>query len=104
MEIVSYIVDGELSHQDSKGNCETLGRGSVQFMSAGTGIYHSEMNKNETKPVRFIQIWVQPDKRGYKPNYGSQTYDPEERHNKLLQVISNKTVASGKLIGYAFHN
>jgi redox-sensitive bicupin YhaK (pirin superfamily) len=99
MEIVSYIVDGELSHQDSNGNSETLGRGSIQYMSAGTGIYHSEMNKHENKPVRFIQIWIQPDRKGYKPNYGSKTYLPEERHNKLLHVISNKAASNEKLIG-----
>ena len=94
MEIVSYVVDGELTHQDSKGNKETLGRGSTQYMSAGTGIYHSEMNNNPSKPVRFIQLWVVPDKRGYQPRYGSRTYDPEERHNKLLQIISDTKTAT----------
>ncbi|KAJ9445657.1 putative quercetin 2 [Diplonema papillatum] len=70
MEIVTYIVEGELTHQDSNGNAESLGRGSVQFMSAGTGVYHSEAN-NGDKPCRFIQAWITPRSRGSPPNYGS---------------------------------
>ncbi len=101
MEIVSYIVDGELTHQDSRGNQETLGRGSVQYMSAGTGIYHSEMNNHKTKPVRFIQIWIRPDKKGYAPNYGSKVFDAEARKNKFLHIITNKADAASndQLIG-----
>ena len=78
---------------------ETLTRGSVQYMSAGTGITHSEMNNHETDIVRLIQIWIKPDQRGYAPNYGSKTYDPEERHNKLLHIISSKASANEKIIG-----
>jgi quercetin 2,3-dioxygenase len=70
MEIVTYIVDGKLTHQDSKGNKESLGRGSVQFMTAGTGIRHSEFNHDD-KPLRFIQTWINPRTFGLKPNYGS---------------------------------
>jgi redox-sensitive bicupin YhaK (pirin superfamily) len=111
MEIVSYVVNGELTHKDSTGNTcqfrllihsghmESLNSGSVQYMSAGTGIMHSEMNNHESKSVRFIQIWIKPDQRGYAPNYGSKTYDPEDRHNKLLQLISKKANASDKIIG-----
>lgn len=70
MEIITYIVDGELEHRDSMGNGETLGRGSIQFMTAGTGIRHSEFN-NGDKPLRFIQTWIVPRRDGLAPNYGS---------------------------------
>mmetsp|Transcript_17596 Transcript_17596/g.44463 ORF Transcript_17596/g.44463 Transcript_17596/m.44463 type:complete len:273 (+) Transcript_17596:225-1043(+) len=71
MEIVTYIVNGELSHADSMGTEETLGRGSIQFMTAGTGVQHSEHNRHPSNPLRFIQMWVIPATRGLKPNYGS---------------------------------
>jgi hypothetical protein len=63
-EIFSYVIDGELSHADSMGNKEALPRGSVQYMSAGTGVTHSEMNAHPTETVRFLQIWLMPDARG----------------------------------------
>ena len=69
MEIVTYIVNGKLSHEDSTGTCQSLGRGSIQFMSAGTGIRHSEFNHTD-KPLRFIQTWIFPERRGLAPNYG----------------------------------
>jgi len=71
MEIVTYIVNGALTHQDSMGTKETLGRGSIQFMSAGTGVRHSEANASNDSPLRFIQIWIVPRDRGGEPNYGS---------------------------------
>eukprot|EP00189_Rhodosorus_marinus_P013754 CAMPEP_0184740962 /NCGR_PEP_ID=MMETSP0315-20130426/4040_1 /TAXON_ID=101924 /ORGANISM="Rhodosorus marinus, Strain UTEX LB 2760" /LENGTH=268 /DNA_ID=CAMNT_0027211027 /DNA_START=53 /DNA_END=859 /DNA_ORIENTATION=+ len=71
MEIVTYVVDGELTHKDSMGTSESLGRGSVQFMTAGTGVMHSEYNDDDKNPLRFIQMWILPRKRGLKPNYGS---------------------------------
>eukprot|EP00667_Euglena_gracilis_P012344 EG_transcript_12670 len=70
MEIVTYVVEGQLTHQDSMGQKETLGAGSVQFMTAGTGVRHSEHNWS-AEPLRFIQIWINPRSRGLKPNYGS---------------------------------
>lgn len=70
MEIVTYVVEGSLWHKDNKGNSESLGRGSVQFMSAGTGVTHSEANKG-SKPLRFVQSWIVPRKRGLTPSYGS---------------------------------
>jgi len=71
MEIITFVVEGELTHTDSMGTSETLGRGSVQFMTAGHGVRHSEHNLNKTAPLRFIQSWVVPRKRGLEPNYGS---------------------------------
>lgn len=89
MEIISYVVNGELTHGDSMGNKSTLNRGHVQYMSAGTGVYHSEHNLGENV-ARFLQIWIYPDKTGYKPNYGDYRFPWEERKNKWLHIVSNK--------------
>ena len=89
MEIVSYVIDGELTHGDSMGNKRTLYRGQVQYMSAGTGVLHSEYNYGD-KPGRFLQIWVLPNKNGYEPNYGDYLFDWEERKNKWLHFVSSK--------------
>ena len=70
MEILTYIVEGKLTHQDNTGSKESLGRGSIQFMTAGTGIRHSEFNHQDT-PLRFVQVWIMPRSRGLPPKYGS---------------------------------
>lgn len=89
MEIVTYVVNGELTHGDSMGNKNTLSRGHVQYMSAGTGVWHSEHNLgNET--LRFLQIWIIPDKKGYEPNYGDYRYNWDDRKNKWLNIVSTK--------------
>jgi redox-sensitive bicupin YhaK (pirin superfamily) len=87
MEIISYVLNGEITHQDSMGNKRTLGRGDVQYMSAGTGVLHSEYNISD-KELRFFQIWIIPDKLGLKPNYGDMKFEPEDRENKLLHLVS----------------
>jgi redox-sensitive bicupin YhaK (pirin superfamily) len=74
MEIVTYVVEGSLTHQDSMGTEESLGRGSVQFMTAGKGVMHSEFNMSREKGLRFIQTWIAPRMNGLEPNYGS--FDP----------------------------
>lgn len=74
MEIITYIVQGKLTHKDSMGTEETLGRGSVQFMTAGRGVRHSEYNLEKDSGLRFIQTWVTPRKNGLDPKYGS--FDP----------------------------
>lgn len=89
MEIISYVVDGELSHADSMGNLKTLYRGQVQYMSAGTGVYHSELNHGD-ETCRLLQIWVIPDKRGHSPNYGEFRFDWSEREDKWLHLVSDK--------------
>lgn len=89
MEIISYVVDGELTHGDSMGNKNTIGRGAVQYMSAGTGVYHSEHNLG-TKLSRFLQIWIFPDKQGYKPTYGDFEFSWDDRKNKWLHMVSGK--------------
>ncbi|GIM07420.1 hypothetical protein Vretimale_11516 [Volvox reticuliferus] len=85
-EIFSYVVAGQLSHADSMGNKEALPRGCVQYMSAGTGVVHSEMNEG-SETCRFLQLWITPDRRGHKPQYGSSVYDKADRHNRLLQIL-----------------
>lgn len=89
MEIISYVVNGDLTHADSMGNKNTITRGHVQFMSAGTGVYHSEHNLGK-EILRFLQIWIFPDKQGYKPNYGDYRFNWDDRHNKWLHMVSIK--------------
>jgi quercetin 2,3-dioxygenase len=89
MEIISYVVKGELTHGDNMGNKKTLQRGEVQYMSAGTGVYHSEHNLGNDV-ARFLQIWIFPDKSGHKPNYGDYIFQWEERKNKWLHMVSSK--------------
>lgn len=88
MEIISYVVKGELTHGDSMGNKGNLKRGDVQYMSAGTGVYHSEHNLGE-EVARFLQIWILPDKEGHKPNYGEYKFEWNDRKNKWLHMISS---------------
>lgn len=83
---IADVIDGELTHQDSIGNKETLGPGGVQYMSAGTGVVHSEMNDGDVT-CRFLQIWLTPDARGHNPQYGSLMTHPEQRKNVLLAIL-----------------
>jgi len=95
MEIITYIVNGKLTHEDSTGSVETLGRGSIQFMTAGTGISHSEFNHGD-EPLRFVQVWINPRNRGLPANYGSydaSTADADATKNKLQHLTSD--VANG---------
>jgi redox-sensitive bicupin YhaK (pirin superfamily) len=88
MEIISIPLSGDLEHKDSMGNLAVIRQNDVQIMSAGTGIYHSEYNKNKDKKVNFLQIWVFPKKRNIEPRYDQLTFKPEERVNKLQQIVS----------------
>jgi redox-sensitive bicupin YhaK (pirin superfamily) len=88
MEIISIPLSGDLEHKDSMGNTTVIKQNDVQIMSAGTGIYHSEYNRNKDRKVSFLQIWVFPKEQNIKPRYGQKTFNPEERVNKLQQVIS----------------
>ncbi len=89
MEIISYVVKGHLSHEDSMGNKEVLTQGEVQYMSAGTGIIHSEMNESN-ESVRLLQMWIVPPKKGLQSLYGSHKFTAEESHNKLLNIVSSQ--------------
>eukprot|EP01034_Spumella_vulgaris_P026675 gene26675-33292_t len=88
-EICTYVVDGKLSHKDSMGTEETIGRGAIQFMTAGSGVAHSEHNHHSKNPLRFIQIWLNPRSRGIKPNYGSFTPTPADRRNQWAHLVSD---------------
>ncbi len=95
MEIISIPLEGDLEHQDSMGNKTVIKNGDIQVMSAGTGVQHSEYNKNQDKEVKFLQIWVIPNKQNVTPRYDQITLNPEERHNKLQQILSPKADDAG---------
>ena len=88
MEIISIPLEGDLEHKDSMGTTAVIKKGDVQVMSAGTGIFHSEYNKNENQEVRFLQIWVFPNKKNVSPRYDQITLDQGSLNNALSQVLS----------------
>jgi redox-sensitive bicupin YhaK (pirin superfamily) len=88
MEIISIPLEGDLEHKDSMGNTAVIKKGDIQVMSAGTGIFHSEFNKNNDREVKFLQIWVFPNKKNVTPRYGQISLNIDERHNRLQQVLS----------------
>lgn len=88
MEIISIPLEGDLEHKDSMGNVAVIRHGDIQVMSAGTGIFHSEYNKNKDRRTKFLQIWVFPNKRNVTPRYDQITLDVADRHNKLQQILS----------------
>lgn len=87
MEIITYVINGELTHGDSMGNKRTIGRGAVQYMSAGTGVYHSEHNTGD-ETLHLIQLWIVPDESGHTPNYGDLLADWTEREGKWYHMVS----------------
>ncbi|WP_073994414.1 pirin family protein [Parasporobacterium paucivorans] len=88
MEIISYVVDGKLTHSDNMGNKNAISRGDIQYMSAGTGVWHSEFNRGQ-EILRFLQIWIIPDKKGYNPSYGDFPFAWESRKNSWLHMVSD---------------
>ena len=94
--IWSYIVGGELEHKDSMGNLENLRRGEVQFTSAGTGIRHSEYNRNKNEDVHFLQIWAKPNVARLKPSYVTRKFTDEMKEDRLVRIMESVERHSGK--------
>lgn len=94
--IWSYIVSGTLEHKDSLGNLENLKRGEVQFTSAGTGIRHSEYNRNKKEEVHFLQIWAKPNQRGLKPRYETKMFGDEVKTDRLVRIMEYTDRMKGK--------
>ncbi len=91
MEIVTIVLSGEITHTDSMGNAYSLKAGEVQRMSAGTGITHSEYNRSN-EPLHLYQIWIEPDTSGLTPSYEQKAFDPKERVNNLLPLVSGENL------------
>lgn len=88
MEIISIPLEGDLQHEDSMGNTTVIREGDVQVMSAGTGIVHSEFNKNQDRPVKFLQIWIVPNQKKVTPRYDQITLENSHLKNQLFQILS----------------
>ncbi|MES2486536.1 MAG: pirin family protein [Bacteroidota bacterium] len=98
MEIISIPLEGDLEHKDSMGNTAVIKKGDIQVMSAGTGIHHSEYNRNTDTLTKFLQIWVFPNKRGVTPRYGQITLNEADRRNNLQQILSPNADDAGTWI------
>jgi redox-sensitive bicupin YhaK (pirin superfamily) len=97
MEILSYVLAGELAHKDSMGNGSTIRPGDVQRMSAGTGVRHSEFNPSPRDQVHFLQIWIQPGRQGLEPSYEEKRFAAEEKRGRL-RLIASPNRAEGSVL------
>lgn len=88
MEIISYVLSGELAHKDSLGNVETIPPGDVQRMSAGSGVTHSEFNHAQTRETHFLQIWLLPSQRGVAPGYEQRAVHDQDKRGRLLKIAA----------------
>jgi redox-sensitive bicupin YhaK (pirin superfamily) len=88
MEIISYVLEGELAHKDSMGTGSVIRPGDVQLMSAGSGVSHSEFNNSQTQEVHFLQIWILPNQRNPEPGYQQTSFDLSELRNRFRVVVS----------------
>ena len=88
MEIVSIPLEGDLEHKDSMGNTTVINEGDIQVMSAGTGVHHSEFNKNKDRSVKFLQIWVIPNRKDVTPRYDQISIRDMQRNNTFYQILS----------------
>lgn len=97
MEIVTWVLEGALRHEDSMGNGSVIGAGEVQVMSAGTGVEHSERNASDGEPVELLQMWVFPRSRGTTPRYGQKAFPVEDRENRF-QILASPDGEMGSLV------
>jgi len=97
MEIISYVLAGELAHKDSMGNGSTIRPGDVQRMTAGRGVQHSEFNPSAQDPVHFLQIWIQPNARNIEPSYEEKRFDAAEKRGQL-RLIASPDAANGSVL------
>jgi redox-sensitive bicupin YhaK (pirin superfamily) len=97
MEIISYVLSGELAHKDSMGNGSTIRPGDVQRMSAGRGVLHSEFNPSLANPVHFLQIWIQPDTQRIEPSYEEKRFGSEDKRGRL-RLIASPDRADGSVL------
>ena len=98
MEIFSYVMEGTIEHKDSMGNGRQLTSGQIQLMSAGTGIAHSEFNPSRTEPLKFLQIWILPQRRGLVPNYTEWSPGPgQEKAAKVLLISPDGREGSARI-------
>ncbi|WP_198970379.1 pirin family protein [Xylophilus sp. ASV27] len=100
MEIVSYVLSGELAHEDSMGNVKTIPPGDVQRMSAGTGVQHSEFNHAQGRSTHFLQIWILPDRRGIAPSYEKKRFDDAAKRG-VLRLVASPDGAEGSVTLHA---
>lgn len=122
MEIITVVLEGSLEHKDSMGHTEAIYPNEVQVMSAGTGIFHSEYNHDDTEDVNLLQLWIFPDKKNVQPRYNQTYFEPSERVNKLQKLVSpidteesglkihqnariyRTTLESGKTLSHQLHS
>lgn len=97
MEILTYVLEGELEHKDSMGNVGVIRPGGVQYLSAGTGIKHSEYNHSAENPVHLVQMWVLPRAQGLEPRYGQVDYTLDERRNCWLPIASGEANVAARI-------
>lgn len=100
MEIISYVLEGELSHRDSMGNVAVIPPGDVQRMSAGSGVQHSEMNHAQGQTTHFLQIWIQPNVKGIAPGYEQKTFADTEKRGRL-RLVASPDGANGSVLIHA---
>jgi redox-sensitive bicupin YhaK (pirin superfamily) len=98
MEIISYVLEGELTHQDSIGTRSTIRPGDVQRMSAGSGVRHSEFNGSQTNKLHFLQIWIQPDVTDIPPSYEEKRFEPADKQGQLRLIASSNGEAGSVLV------